>query len=238
MKPYNFLVYFYPMNRFCCIIFDLDGTISQTNELIFASFNYIAQKYVGKVFTPQEIAAMFGPPEEVAVEKLVGRQRVDEAMDDLLKFYDGHHPAMAEVHEGIREVLEFLKKKGIVLALFTGKGKHTALITLRHLGLTNYFDMIVTGHDVKEHKPSAEGIQKIIKTFGLDANCVLMVGDSIADVKAAHEAGVKIAAVLWDSLSKEQMLEMETDWVFHSVDEFSKWICSQFEEITERIRAQ
>jgi pyrophosphatase PpaX len=51
-----------------------------------------------------------------------------------------------------------------------------------------------------------------------------MVGDSIGDVKAAREAGVKIAVVLWDSYSKEKVLQMKTDHAFHTVTEFSFWL--------------
>ncbi len=66
------------MKRISCVIFDIDGTLTQTNDLIFATFNHVAQRYVGKTFSPPEITAMFGPPEEVAIERLVGEDRLPE----------------------------------------------------------------------------------------------------------------------------------------------------------------
>ena len=57
---------------------------------------------------------------------------------------------------------------------------------------------------------------------------IVMVGDSVADVRASHEAGVKIASVLWDSYSKEKVLQMNADYVFHDVDEFSHWLRGEF----------
>ena len=212
------------MKRISCIIFDLDGTLAQTNELIFSTFNHVAEKYTNKVYSPEEITAMFGPPEEVTIEKLVGAERVDEAMDDFYSFYETHHPRLADAYQGVREVLEFLKGRGIMLAVFTGKGSRTALITLEKIGLKDYFDIIITGHDVTNHKPSSEGIQKVMKRFHLRPDEVLMVGDSVADVKAAHEAGVSFAAVLWDSYSKDTVMQMDVDFCFHSVREFSDWI--------------
>lgn len=223
------------MNRFSCIIFDLDGTLAQTNELIFTSFNHVAQKYSGKVFSPNEITAMFGPPEEGALEQIVGKERLEEALEEFLKYYDEHHPAMATVYEGVREILHYLQCKGVLLALFTGKGKHTAMITLKHLGLLRYFDLIVTGHDVKNHKPSSEGIQKVLSTFGLEPNQVLMVGDSVADIIAAREAGVKVAAVVWDSYSKEKIMQMDVEYLFHTVAEFSQWLKSSFEQTEMKV---
>ena len=167
---------------------------------------------------------MFGPPEEVAIERLVGKERAEEAMDDFCEYYETHHPRLAVAYEGIAEVLQFLKENGILLALFTGKGKRTTLITLGKLGLTQFFDLVVTGTDVENHKPSADGIRKVLKTFRLQPGEVLMVGDSVSDVKAAHEAGVAVAAVLWDSYGKEAVMEMEVDARFHDVREFSSWL--------------
>jgi pyrophosphatase PpaX len=212
------------MNRFSCIIFDLDGTLTQTNELIFATFNHVTRQYIHRTFTQKEIVAMFGPTEEVAIERIIGPDRIDEAMDEFYRFYDEHHPALAKLHSGVRELLEFLKKQGIILALFTGKGKRTTLITLEKFGIKQYFDCIVTGNDVVNHKPSADGIRKVIARFGLEPGEVLMVGDAVSDVKAAHEAGVSIAAVLWDSYGKENVMQMEVDYSFHNVNEFVEWL--------------
>lgn len=212
------------MRRISCIIFDLDGTLTQTNELIFATFNHVAQKYIHRTFSKQEIVAMFGPPEEVAVENIVGKDCVDEAMDEFCQYYEAYHPQMAELHDGMMEVLDYLKRRGIILALFTGKGTRTTLITLEKLGIKQYFDLIVTGNDVENHKPSADGIRKVMAQFGLEPDQVLMVGDAVSDVKAAHEAGVPIAAVLWDSYAKEKVMQMNVDYKFDSVREFVEWL--------------
>ena len=212
------------MKRFSCVIFDLDGTLTQTNELIFASFNHVAQKYTHRTYTPQEIIGMFGPPEEVSVGNIVGKENIDDAMDDFCEFYSEHHPRMAKIHEGIKGVLEFLKQHELLLALFTGKGKRTTLITLEKFGIKNFFDLIVTGNDVEKYKPSADGIHRVMKRFELQPDEVLMVGDAVSDLKAANEAGVAMAAVLWDSYAKEIVMGMDADFHFHSVQEFAGWL--------------
>jgi phosphoglycolate phosphatase-like HAD superfamily hydrolase len=51
-----------------------------------------------------------------------------------------------------------------------------------------------------------------------------MVGDAVSDVRASREAGVPMAAVLWDSYSKEAILGMDVEYRFHSVDEFFRWV--------------
>ena len=207
----------------------MDGTLTQTNRLIFDSFNFIAQRYEQRTYTEREITAMFGPPEEGALLNIVGEQRIDSALEEYLDFYRQNHEKLASLYPGIVDILKFLQSKGCKLALFTGKGIHSTNITLEEFGLKPYFEYVVTGNDVVNHKPSAEGIQKIMSHFSLQPERVLMVGDSVGDVKASREAGVKIAAVLWDSYAKEKVLQMGTDYTFHSVDEFFDWLKRQFE---------
>ena len=217
------------MDRLKCVVFDMDGTLTQTNQLIFDSFNYIAMKYEGKKYSEAEISAMFGPPEVGALVPIVGREKIHQAMTEYLAFYSEHHNELARLYPGILEIVAQLKQRGAHLAVFTGKGIETTTITMEKFGLKPYFDYVVTGSDVVNHKPSAEGIHKIVKHFGLSPGEVLMVGDSVGDVKASHEAGVKVAAVLWDSYSREKVLQMKTDYVFHDVAEFSEWLRRQFD---------
>jgi pyrophosphatase PpaX len=218
-----------PMAKLKCVIFDMDGTLTQTNRLIFDSFNYIAMKYEGKEYTEREITAMFGPPEEGALLNIVGTKHIRQAMKEYLEFYSENHNDLARLYPGIKEVVSDLKSRGVHVALFTGKGIDTTTITLAKFGLTPFFDYVVTGSDVTNHKPSAEGIRKILAHFGLQPEDVLMVGDAVPDVKASHEAGVKIAAVLWDSYGRDKVLQMKTDYVFHDVREFSEWVRGQFD---------
>ncbi|MBI5463785.1 MAG: HAD-IA family hydrolase, partial [Ignavibacteriales bacterium] len=209
-----------------CIIFDMDGTLTQTNQLIYDSFNYIAEKYRSRRYSVPEITAMFGPPEEAALLSIIGPDELEQVMEDYLRFYRAHHARLARLYPGIEGVLRYLKQSGVRLAGFTGKGIHTTTISMEEFGIKNYFDVVVTGNDVVNHKPSAEGIRKILSHFGLRPDEALMVGDAVSDVKAAHEAGVKIAAVLWDSYGKEQVFQMKTDFVFFEVGEFEQWLKS------------
>lgn len=207
-----------------CVIFDMDGTLTETNRLIFDSFNHIVRQYRGITMPDHEITALFGPPEEEALVPVVGRESVEKAMQEYLEYYRNHHSALARMIPGMREVLDDVRAAGRRIALFTGKGTRTTAITLKEFRIAEYFDAVITGNDVKNHKPSGEGIRTIMDRFGLAQDEVLMVGDAVADVKAAREAGVPIAAVLWDSYGKDRVLNMKTDFVFHTVDEFRAWL--------------
>ncbi len=202
----------------------MDGTLTQTNQLIFDSFNHIAQKYVNKRLSPKEVIALFGPPEKECIESFVGAARIDSAMEEYYQFYRERHSDLARLYPGIRDVLEYLQSKKILIGLFTGKGRGTTEITLEEFAIKKYFSVTITGDDVDEFKPSGDGIKKILEKFSLQSNDVLMVGDAVADVKASRETGVEIASVLWDSYGKEDVLQLSSDYIFHDVHEFLRWL--------------
>jgi len=207
---------------FDAYIFDIDGTLTSTNQLIFDSFNYIANKYLDRTFTDEEIIDLFGPTEDVILKEWCGEQ-FEEARIEYYKYYSDNH-SRAKLYPGMKEILEFLKSKKYPLGIFTGKGGEASMITLKYLGVEKFFDLIVTGDDVSNHKPSAEGILKFVNHFNLIPEKVLMIGDSVSDVTAAKEAGVKIASVLWDSYGIEEVKKLQSDYYFNSVEEMKNYI--------------
>ena len=100
------------MKHLKCIVFDMDGTLTQTNQLIYDSFNYIAEKYAGRTYSIPEITAMFGPPEEGALLEIVGPDQIGEAMKDYLTYYRLHHNQSAQIYPGIEHILSFIKEQG------------------------------------------------------------------------------------------------------------------------------
>ena len=210
--------------QFDGFIFDIDGTLTSTNQLIFDSFNFIAQKYLNRTFSDDEITSLFGPTEDVILKDWC-KDRYEEARKDYYKYYSDHH-GIAGLYEGIREILQHLQNKKYPLGIFTGKGREASLITLHKLEVEHYFNLIVTGDDVINHKPSPEGILKFVNHFGIKPERVLMIGDSVSDVKASKEAGIKIASVLWDSYGHTEVKSMQSDYYFYSVEELKTFLAN------------
>lgn len=211
------------MRNFDGYIFDIDGTLTSTNDLIFNSFNYVTEKYINKFYTSEELIALFGPTEEEILKELTG-DRFEDARKDYFEYYNSHHKKLADIYPGIQDVLKKIKEAGLPLGVFTGKGREAATITLKILHVFDYFDLIVTGDDVEKHKPDPEGILKFVDMFNLNKSKVLLVGDAPADIQAAHDAGVKIASVVWDSYAKDVVLAMKSDYVFHTVNELKEFV--------------
>ncbi len=212
------------MAKYKGIIFDIDGTLTSTFDLIFASFNYVMKKYLNKNYSNEEIIGLFGPTEDQILDELCGENSA-KAKEDYYNFYSENHH-MAELYPGIKELLEYIKSKKVYLSIYTGKGRKAAAITLKKLQIFDYFDLMISGDEVKEHKPSPEGIELFINKFKIPQDKVLMIGDAPSDIKAARAAGVEVASVLWDSYSKEQVLKLNSDYIFHSVSELSEFIKS------------
>ena len=209
-------------SRFKGIIFDVDGTLTYTNQLIFDSFNHITKKYLGKSFSDDEIISLFGPTEDVILKQIC-KEEYQNARKDYYAYYKNNHD-IAYLYEGIKDLVIDIRNAGILLSIFTGKGRTSALITLDELGLTDYFDMIVSGDDVKNHKPSPEGIIMFLNKHNFNPKEVLMIGDAPSDIIASNECGVEIASVVWDSYAEEEVRKLNPKNLFHSVAELRNFV--------------
>ena len=209
-------------SRFKGIIFDVDGTLTFTNPLIFNSFNHITKKYLGKSFSDEEIISLFGPTEDVILKEICKDEYIN-ARKDYYKYYRDNHD-IAQLYDGIKDLVVDINQAGILLSIFTGKGRTSALITLDEMGITVYFDMIISGDDVKNHKPDPEGINVFIQKHSFIPEEVLMIGDAPSDIIAANDAGVEIASVVWDSYAEEEVRKLNPKNLFHSVTELRDFI--------------
>ena len=207
-----------------CVIFDLDGTLVRTNELIYASFNHLMERHLGHRMEPAEIVALFGPPEEGAIEKVFGPERTPALMKELLEFYAAQHSTLADVHEGIEEVLRFLKERGTRIALFTGKGRWTTGITLGAFGLDGFFDLIVTGNDVERHKPDPEGLVRAQTLLHSRPSEVLYVGDTVVDAETARRADTAFLAVLSGVTPRDAFGDYPVNGIIETLSELPAWI--------------
>ncbi len=206
------------MSNYKAVVFDIDGTLVSTNKLIFASFNHVTNKYLGKEYSQEEIVALFGPTENVILKEWM-KDKYDSACKDYYAFYSENHDSMTHHIEGLKEFIEELRNKDLHLGVFTGKGRDSSMITLEKLGISEYFDIVVTGDDVETFKPSPEGLNKIISNFNLKPDEVLMIGDAPSDVQAARDAGCKCVSVVWDGHPIYDPEELESDFCVSTVEE-------------------
>ncbi|MGD8778531.1 MAG: HAD family hydrolase [Ignavibacteria bacterium] len=213
------------MKKLEAVIFDIDGTLTSTNELIFSTFNHVSNKYLDKTLSEREIVSYFGPPEDVILKELFTDNH-ELVINDYYEFYESNHKKMADLFPGMKEIILFLHKNKIPLGIFTGKGRKSALITLQQCSVENYFDIIITGDDVENHKPAPDGLEIIVDFLKVDKENTILVGDAPGDIKAARSAGIKIGSVIWDSYDKEKVISMESDYLFENVKDLEEFFYS------------
>jgi pyrophosphatase PpaX len=187
------------------ILFDLDGTLLDTNELIIASFVHAFKVHQVDEISREYIIQHMGKP---LVEQMVlfsGKNEVDEIIHSYRTFNLQQHDEMVKLFPHVKEVLQALKAQGIRLGVVTSKVRYTVGLGLRLFDLDSLFSSIVTSDEVTHPKPHPESVLLALKQLGSNPETALMVGDSQYDLLAARDAGVRSVGVAW-SLQGESSL--------------------------------
>ena len=210
--------------KYRCLLFDLDNTLAVSEPLIFASFNHVAQKYSNRTYSPDEIRSMYGPPEPGMIVRIVPHQCYDEALKSFYDFYAAHHDEHVRLIPALPPAIKRLHRAGIRMGVITGKGERSTEITLRALGLRQFFGAVVTGEHVQNWKPHPEPAEKALRILEAQPSETLFLGDQLADLGCARAAGIDFAAVLWDSFQSDRLLAAGPDMVFRRPEDFVAWV--------------
>ncbi len=205
------------------VIFDLDGTLANTIPLCLAAFRKAVEPLVHRPLSDEEIISHFGPDEEGTIRALAPDD-FKKGTSDFMRLYESMHDMCTHPFDGVEEVLHTLQKKGVHLALATGKGKYTTQLTLKRLGLASYFSVVETGSPKGSRKP--EAIQEIIHFFpAIKKEEIIYVGDSAGDIKDSRKAGIAVVAAAWaDTAKKDELKALHPDQMFYTVADFARWI--------------
>ena len=210
------------------VIFDLDGTVADTLPLVIAAFRQAIEPLAGRSFSDAEIIATFGPSEEGTIRALVPGH-FEAGLADYQRHYEALHDGWPEPFAGIPELLAELKKRGVHLAMVTGKGATSAWVSLHRYGLAEAFEYVETGDP---HGPrKAACIQRILTKWRIDPSEAVYVGDAPSDVTASREAGVAVIGAGWAETTDRALLAAEQpDVLLNSIEELKVWLDSHLTE--------
>ncbi len=203
------------------VLFDLDGTLGDTMPIVFRSLQETFRLYGGREFSKREIAAMFGPTEEGVIRPRVPEADYPAALRYFLDRYAALHTQAPAPFPGIIELLEMLGKKGIRRGVVTGKGRGTAEISVRSMGLAAYIDALETGSEAGAEKPQA--IRRVLAGWAIAPEKAAYVGDMPYDMQAAREAGLLPLGAAWAASATVKEGD-GAEWVFYSVDSLIDWV--------------
>jgi HAD superfamily hydrolase (TIGR01509 family) len=118
------------------------------------------------------------------------------------KYYMIHHLERTSIHPSTRLLLQKLKEKGLKLGIITGKYREPTINALDYFGISEFFDTVVTGYEVKNHKPAPDIVLEAAKRLGISPKECVVVGDSSIDVEAGKRAGSHTIALITDAHSR------------------------------------
>ncbi|PRR69693.1 HAD family hydrolase [Neomoorella humiferrea] len=207
---------------FSGVLFDFDGTLVDTTELVIKSFQHTLKPYLGRTVKPEEVYPYFGIPlRDGLLAFMPDRpELVNEMIEVYRRFSEEHFDDLVRLCPGVREGLEYLKAAGIKLGIVTSRVRDTTLYGLRLFNLKDFFPVVVTMEDVGSHKPDPEPVLRGVELLGLSPAAVAMIGDSPHDIMAARAAGVTSVAATWSKIPRELLLAARPHVVVDTMAEF------------------
>jgi pyrophosphatase PpaX len=207
------------------VLFDLDGTLVDSIELIVAA-------------AMNAFASRPGPsPSEAQIRNTIGRPLTttfgpwlvdDDDLPFLIAKYREyqleHHERLTNAYEGIVDAVAGLDAAGCQMAIVTSKVGFMAERALVHTGLARYMRFVIASDSTERHKPDPAPVFMALERLGSAAGGALFVGDSPYDMQAARAAGVHALGVAWGAFSPEVLLGAGAEEVLRRPDELVPYV--------------
>lgn len=182
------------------IVFDIDGTLIDTEYVVLHSLQETLRTLCGKEIPVSELTFALGITGADALKILEVKDishTLELWIENMRKYAD-----TVMVFDGITELLENLRTRGVKMGIVTSKTREGFEEEFCQLSIREYFRTIVCADDTQEHKPNAAPLWKYKELSGMSGGKILYVGDSAYDSRCAKNAGIDFALAVWGSHSK------------------------------------
>lgn len=178
------------------LIFDLDGTLSDSLQSHVTTWNMVGEKY-GFVFDVNMIIEMTGRPTIEFAKTIVKQFGIDVDPEEMAQAKQEAFWELAKDLQPIDEVVSIVKEYygKLPMAVGTGAGRKTALIQLDTLNITKYFNAIVSADDVRKYKPDPHTFLKCARLIGVKPQYCQVFEDGVLGIIAAQNAGMMVTDV-------------------------------------------
>ena len=187
------------MNKYKVILFDLDGTLCDTDEMIVQTFFTLYKEYKPvKIRTREELYYFSGPPIRDTMAKEFPDYDPEEMYNVFKKVSKEFYAPCVKAYKDEIEVLKALKEAGYILGVVTNNGYPLTIYSLEICHIQEFFDVVITADDVKVGKPDPTGLLRAMEKLNIKNKAdVLYVGDNDIDYFTANNAGVDAMLVSW-----------------------------------------
>ncbi len=186
------------------IIFDVDGTIIDTESVQLKALQQVA-KQRGLHYSMDDLRIVFGLPGRIGLERL-GIEDVEQTLADWEEAIEAFQDEMT-LFDRMQELIEMLHKQGYALGIVTSKTKKQFDTEVVPFGIHTYFDAIVVADDTEKHKPHPDPLQHCMAQLNVEPSDTLYIGDSIFDYECALAAKASFGVATWGATQASQMVE-------------------------------
>ncbi len=191
------------MREYDIYLFDADGTITDTAELIYQCFRHSCSTYRGVTVERADVWASIGMPLRPQMEKFLGAltdAEYHEVSEIHMTYQFAHFTEYLTIFDGMKELIAELKERGKKLAVVTSRRKESLDRYLKHVGVLHYFDECITPEDTELHKPDPTPVLEALSRFEAKPEDAIFIGDAQFDVEAGQRAGCDTAFVTWSKV--------------------------------------
>lgn len=214
------------------ILFDLDGTLVDTIELILSSARHATKVVLGEALPDDVLRRSIGVPLRVQFAEYAPGH-VDELLAEYRAHNDSFHDELIREYPGTEEALDAIAAAGYRMGIVTSKSRPVAQRGLDFFGLGRYFEVVVGFEDTEIHKPEAAPVLEAALRMGTTPERCVYVGDSPHDMASGSAAGALTAAALWGPFP-ERVLEPGPDFALSSLSDLPRLLGGEF----DRFRVQ
>ncbi|MHA2364857.1 MAG: HAD family hydrolase [Candidatus Hodarchaeales archaeon] len=219
--------------RYQAIIFDFDYTLADSSRGVVECINYALQQMNIPIISEKEVKLTIGLSLINTFLKLTGQseKNQNEKGEEFTKFFISRANEvmtdMTTIFDTVPETLKILKNKDLKLGIVSTKFRYRIMEILKRENLLNYFNIIIGGEDVDNHKPDPEGLHKAIDFMGIPVKKCLYVGDSVTDAKTSERTKIDFVAVLSGVTKREELLNYSNIKIISSIKEIPKLLDSK-----------
>ena len=205
------------------ILFDLDGTLTESGEGITKSVQYALEKMGYPEMDLEKLRVFVGPPLLEQFMKYAGMN--EEEGRQAVVYYRERYSTIGifenRVYPGVEKMLEELRRKGYLLAVASSKPEYFVTKVLDHFELTGYFDEIVGSEMNGSRTGKAEVIEETLRRLQLadHREQVIMIGDKEHDVFGARQCGLECIAVSYGYGTMEELTKADPLKIVDSAEE-------------------
>lgn len=200
------------------LLFDFDGTLLNTNDLIIQTFMHVLEERFPGQYSPQDCIKFIGPSLKETFEQITPNE-VDQMIFNYRKWNHQHHDELVTEFEGVKETLQQLDDLGIRMVIVSTKQRETIKRGLQLMDAERFFEFYIGIEDVEHVKPNPEPVLKAIEKLGVSKEDVLMIGDNYHDIEAGKNAGVKTAGVAWSIKGEEFLKQFNPDYMLQHMED-------------------